>query len=131
MLAFLLASLGNAPVRANTAKAAETILQDMTPEEKVGQLLLVGFEGAALEDDSPIYDLIANYHIGGVVLLAENNNFTSEDTLTQAETLINDLQALEWAGANPETDPENPEVVTGSAYDPAVGRHFTIRKWGP
>ncbi len=90
------------------------------PEEKVGQLLLVGFEGAALEDDSPIYDLIANYHIGGVVLLAENNNFTSEDTLTQAETLINDLQALEWAGANPVTDPENPEVVTGSAYIPLL-----------
>ncbi|MBG0787903.1 MAG: hypothetical protein H0S79_22675 [Anaerolineaceae bacterium] len=120
LLVFLLASLGSAPVRANTAVTAESILQDMTPEEKVGQLLLVGFEGSTLEADSQIYDLIANYHIGGVVLLTENNNFTSEDTLTQAGTLIDDLQTLEWAGANPETDPEIPEDDTGSAYIPLL-----------
>ena len=120
MLVFLVASLGSAPVQANMASSVEFTLQELTPEEKVGQLFLVGFEGSTLEEDSPIYDLIANRHIGGVVLLAENNNFTSEDTLTQAAALINDLQVLEWSGANPDTDPENPDATAGGAYVPLL-----------
>ena len=120
LLVFLVTNLGMASVQADAVSLAESILQDLTPEEKVGQLVLVGFEGSTLEPDSPIYDLIANYHIGGVVLLAENNNFTSEDTLTQAQTLINDLQTLEWTGANPEDDPENGGAATGLAYVPLL-----------
>jgi len=120
LLAFLVASLGNAPVQARPASGAESILQDLTPEERVGQLFLVGFDGATLEMDSPIYDLIANYHIGGVVLLAENNNFTSDDSLTQVATLVNDLQMLEWSGANPEVDSENPDVLSSAAYVPLL-----------
>ena len=120
MLAFLVASLGNAPVQAISVPTAESILQELTPEERIGQLFLVGFDGATLEMDSPIYDLIANYHIGGVVLLDENNNFTSDNTLAQVETLISDLQTLEWSGANPETDPENPDVLSSAAFVPLL-----------
>lgn len=120
MLVFLVASLGSAPVQANPTTAAESILQELTPEERVGQLFLVGFDGSILEMGSPIYDLIVNHHIGGVVLLAENNNFTSDDTLNQVKTLINDLQTIEWSDANPETDPENPDETTASAYVPLM-----------
>ena len=120
MLVFLVASLGSAPVQANPTAAAESILQELTPEERVGQLFLVGFDGSILEIGSPIYDLIVNHHIGGVVLLAENNNFTSDDTLNQVKTLINDLQTIEWSDANPETDPENPDETAASAYVPLM-----------
>jgi len=120
MLVFLVASLGSAPVQANPTAAAESILQELTPEERVGQLFLVGFDGSILEMGSPIYDLIVNHHIGGVVLLAENNNFTSDDTLNQVKTLINDLQTIEWSDANPETDPENPDETSASAYVPLM-----------
>ena len=119
-LAFLLASLGSAPVQAKALSSAETALQELTPEERVGQLFLVGFEGATLEPDSPIYDLIANHHIGGVVLMAENNNFSSGDTLSQVQSLITDLQTLEWSGANPEPDPEGPQVTASDAYVPLL-----------
>ena len=120
LLVLMLASLGSLSVRAEPASLAETILQELTPEEKVGQLVLVGFEGSILEPDSPIDDLIANHHIGGVVLLAENNNFTSENTLAQAQMLISDLQTLEWTDANPESDPENEGEAAGSAYVPLL-----------
>ena len=60
------------------------ILKSMTPQERVGQLFVVTFKGTDVGDTSEIYDLIVNYHIGGVVLLAQNDNFTAApDTLTR------------------------------------------------
>src|SRR5688572_23236038 len=68
----------------------------MTPEERVGQLFLVAFQGTDTHDQTPIYDLIANHHVGGVVLLAENDNFVPQpDTIRAAYRLINQLQTIE------------------------------------
>ena len=47
------------------------LYNQLTPEERIGQLFLVTFTGAEVTPDSQIYDLIANHHIGGVVLSAE------------------------------------------------------------
>ncbi len=96
ILGVLLSSFGSVSASAETLTDMEVLLQSMTPEEKVGQLFLVTFEGATVEEGSDIYKLITEYHIGGVVLLAENDNFTSEDTLAQAQNLIASLQQLEW-----------------------------------
>ena len=96
VLTLMLISMGINPVCADVVSDAETILDSMTPEEKVGQLFLVTFEGTEVEEGTEIYNLITRYHIGGVVLLTENNNFTSEDTLLQTQQLIEALQALEW-----------------------------------
>jgi beta-N-acetylhexosaminidase len=79
------------------ANNAESILISMTPEERVGQLFLVTFRGTNTNADSQIYDLIVNQHIGGMVLLADNDNFVaSPDTVTAAHQLINNLQGIEW-----------------------------------
>ena len=79
------------------ASTAQTILASMTPEERVGQLFLVTFHGTDTGPESQIYDLIVNNHIGGVVMLAENDNFIAEpDTVTGAHALINTLQTIEW-----------------------------------
>ena len=43
-------------------------LSTLSPEEKVGQLFLITFNGNDTSEISTIYDLIVNYHIGGVVL---------------------------------------------------------------
>jgi beta-N-acetylhexosaminidase len=68
----------------------------MTPEERVGQLFLVTLSGTQADDTSAIYDLIVNYHVGGVVLLAPNDNFTdAPNTLTDAHNLIANLQEIE------------------------------------
>lgn len=76
---------------------AEAVLISMTPEERVGQLFLATFRGTNTGAESQIYDLIVNHHIGGMVLLADNDNFVAApDTLTDAHQLINDLQRIEW-----------------------------------
>jgi beta-N-acetylhexosaminidase len=68
----------------------------MTPEERVGQLFLVTFQGTDAHDQTEIYDLIANHHVGGVVLLTANDNFLPQpDTISSAYELIRALQTIE------------------------------------
>lgn len=79
----------------------QAILNSMTPQERVGQLFLVTFRGTSIAPDSKIYDLIVNRHIGGVVLLAENDNFVdAPETVPGAYQLVSDLQNLEWEATN-------------------------------
>ncbi len=89
-----------AGVRAQTPvppPPVRVLLNSMTPEERVGQLFLVTFQGTDTSASSPIYDLIANHHIGGVILLSENDNFAAEpETVASAYQLIADLQTIEW-----------------------------------
>jgi len=79
------------------SQQALDILARMTPEERVGQLFLVSFQGAEISSESEIYTLITEYHIGGVTLLAENDNFApAPDTLSAAYETISTLQRAEW-----------------------------------
>jgi beta-N-acetylhexosaminidase len=99
-LTIITSLLGPAPAaqaeaRLQTSKA-QAVLAAMTPEERVGQLFLVTFQGTDTHDQTQIYDLIANHHVGGVVLLAANDNFLPEpDTISAAHRLISDLQTVE------------------------------------
>lgn len=75
----------------------KAVLDSMTPEERVGQLFLVTFHGTDTGAESQIYDLIVNHHVGGVVLLAGNDNFIPEpDTVASAHQLVSALQSIEW-----------------------------------
>ena len=75
----------------------QAVLNTMSPEERVGQLFLVTFRGTDTSDESQIRDLISNYHVGGVALLAENDNFVAQpDTISDAHELVNALQEIEW-----------------------------------
>ena len=56
----------------------QRVLKQMSLEEKVGQLLLFGFNG--LEMGKNTKDLINNKHIGGVLLLAKNISNASQLT---------------------------------------------------
>ncbi len=76
---------------------ASNLLQRMTPEERVGQLFLVSFEGSKAGSESQIIDLVANKHIGGVILRAGNDNFVGPDnTALTAQNLITVLQTSGW-----------------------------------
>ena len=57
---------------------AQALLSTLTPEERVGQLFMVTFNGSNIDEDSEIYDLIINHHLGGVVLQRDNDNFINE-----------------------------------------------------
>src|SRR6185503_19610404 len=94
---FLGPAAGASAQPVSQANDAERVLISMTPEERVGQLFLVTFRGTNTSVDSQIYDLIVNQHIGGMVLLADNDNFTAApETVTSAHQLINNLQSIEW-----------------------------------
>ena len=99
---------------------AAVLLDQLTPEERVGQLFLVTFEGADVGGESQIAALINDYHIGGVVLLAENNNFTYVETSPQETPrkvieINRQLQMNNWNSAR--KTHINPG--TGEEYEPA------------
>ena len=97
---FILVSPGILTVRAEELTKAEVVLQSMTPEERVGQLFLVSFDGSTFDEESAIYDLISTYRIGGVILTAENNNFPAEDIAASTQQLIRLLQELAWESSS-------------------------------
>ncbi len=126
ILFVLLLSLLATPLTASSAgfqKQAKTpqenaaaTLQTMSPEEKIGQLFLITFTGSQAGPDSQIYDLINNHYVGGAVLLAENDNFTSgKSSLEQIQALNRQLQSSRWAAATEtRTDP-----ATNATFTPA------------
>jgi len=102
LLVLLLAFSSLLPVRTVAAQDTEeskarALLAKMSPEERVGQLFLVSFSGTNAGPDSEIYDLIAHRHVGGVMLLPQNDNFTAgPNTALKAHDLAAALQQAEW-----------------------------------
>lgn len=108
MLATSLSPSFGAQAQTPTPSAeVQALLSQMSPEERVGQLFLATFQGTDTSAESQIYDLIVNHHIGGVMLLASNDNFTSApETVSEAHSLIKNLQRIEWtSSASPKPDP--------------------------
>lgn len=88
------------------------IMNSMTPEERVGQLFLVAFQGTDSGPSSQIAALITRYHVGGVILRADNDNFTAPNTLSELQALLKRLQELEWEDSTRFiTDPASGERV--------------------
>jgi beta-N-acetylhexosaminidase len=85
-------SAGAAQVR-DPQQQAQELLARLTPEERVGQLFVVTFFGRRVDESSPIFELITKHHIGGVMLRADNDNFTGPDgTVDELYLLTNELQ---------------------------------------
>lgn len=87
----------------------QEFIEELTPEERVGQLFLVTFEGTDISVDSQIYDLIVNHHIGGVVLQASSHNFIgAPETIRATWELIRTMQNAEFFSASLGiTDPDS------------------------
>lgn len=93
--------------RNSKEQTIQSLLNQLSPEEKVGQLFLVGFTGNQVTTSSKIYDLIVNHHIGGVVLRSANDNFTGpESTLVATYEMVGSLQnaASSLASVSPNED---------------------------
>ncbi len=76
--------------------SVELQFANLTPEERVGQLFLITFNGSDTSAAAPIFDLIVNYHVGGVVLDRSNENFTDPSQIpADCWTLVNSLQQIE------------------------------------
>ncbi len=85
------------------------ILEQLSPEERVGQLFVVSFEGTNTDENSAIYRLITRYNIGGVTLRSDNNNISdlvpAPDSVARTTRA---LQELNFSTLVAETD----EVIT-------------------
>lgn len=100
------------------SSGAQAVLASMTPEERVGQLFLVTFQGTDTHDQTQIYELLANQHVGGVVLLAANDNFLpAPDTIQGAYQMIAALQRIE-ADTTTSSGPETSVQTGEKAYAP-------------
>lgn len=97
---------------------AEALLDTLTPEERVGQLFLVTFQGPEVGPlaQNGVHELVTKYHIGGVVLRASNDNFIAHDqTIPVALSMTRQLQANKYnASQQEQTNP-----TTGQVFRPA------------
>lgn len=106
---------GQAQTLTQTSSSGEralALLEGLQPEEIIGQLFLVTFNGTDVSADSQIYNLIINHHIGGVVLQAENDNFAPHpNTLSELVQLNRSLQAIEWSAS------QSTQLITGTEQE--------------
>ena len=97
MLIFAVVPTVNAqgPTSDPTTDPVLEIMSQMSPAERVGQLVLVSFPGAAPDLDSEIAALIRDYGVGGVILRPANGNFGARriDPLALI-SMTNQLQSL-------------------------------------
>lgn len=122
LLVFLLVVVSSpiAPARASIAAQAnpfsdaQALLDKMSSQERVGQLFLVTFTGSSADENSQIYQLITQYHVGGVVLRAGNDNFVaSPNTVPAAYQLISQLQTAELSASQ---GPASTATVNPSSF---------------
>jgi beta-N-acetylhexosaminidase len=82
----------------------QDIMSSLTPEQKVGQLFLVSFDGTDSVNETYVHKLVSKYRVGGVMLIAQNDNFqSSNDVLLSISKLTNRLQRIVWQNVNEET----------------------------
>ncbi len=94
----------------------ESLLNQLTPEEKIGQLFLISFNGNTALTGSAIEQLISQYHIGGVILKAQNDNFDDNgDILENTQSLISQLQQIEWDSSRV----EQVDTLSGESFRPS------------
>jgi len=97
---------------------ARNLMAKMSPEERVGQLFLVSFKGTEIGPGSSIYRLITENHIGGVVLRADNDNFSGPtDTVPKAAEMVRGLLAIGWQGTD---GTATPATAAGVGYIPLL-----------
>jgi beta-N-acetylhexosaminidase len=121
LLAVLIVILAMPPIHSQAAspfqssgfeELASDTLARMTAEERIGQLFLVTFPGTNVGPETQIFDLISNHYISGVILLAQNDNFTAgEQSINDTWTLINQLRTTKFESTQAEhLDPNTLET---------------------
>lgn len=78
------------------------IIDDMTVDERVGQLFLVTYIGQETDADSDVARLVRDYKVGGVVLSPRHRNFrNAEGAPAFVAKVTSQLQSLALSDADP------------------------------
>jgi len=94
LLFFILFSTACRPSDQSITNMPPTTVSDMTLEQKIGQLMVIGFDGYSV--DAGLRRMIADYHIGGVILFARN-----VQSPEQVARLTNELQRIALESGSP------------------------------
>lgn len=125
LLVLLLLSAVVPPLRAqeSTPDPVLSLMERMSPEARVGQLVLVTYPGVVIDDDSEIVGLVEDYGIGGVLLRPQNGNFGSSG-LSGSELLsiTTQLQTAAWVSSQTLSTPSlaEPEAGLQSPFVPLL-----------
>ena len=80
------------------ATPAEIIPQNVPLEVKIGQMLMVGFRGLSVNENSPIVQEIKKFHLGGVILfdydITLRKRLRNIQSPKQVKTLVEGLQLV-------------------------------------
>jgi beta-N-acetylhexosaminidase len=94
------------------AAAVADLFAQLTPEQRIGQLFLVTFNGTNVAASSEIAQLIKNYAVGGVLLTNQRDNFTAGATSADdIRALITNLQTFAATTASAKDQPFLPMLV--------------------
>ena len=74
--------------------SADDLLAAMNLEQKIGQVMIIGFDGTTVDAD--LRQMIAEYHVGGVILFARN-----VQSPAQVAELTNELQSIARESGHP------------------------------
>ncbi|MGK7370566.1 MAG: glycoside hydrolase family 3 N-terminal domain-containing protein, partial [Candidatus Halalkalibacterium sp. M3_1C_030] len=78
------------------ASCSQSQDNSVTLDEKIGQMLKIGFRGISIDENSPIVEDIRKYHIGGVVLfdydVPRDTAYRNISSPEQVRQLTQDLQ---------------------------------------
>jgi len=81
---------------------SQTTSPEPSLDEKIGQMLKVGFRGMAIDEESPIVKDIKEYHIGGVVLFDYDvPRDTAFRNISSPEQVLNLTQSLQKYSETP------------------------------
>jgi beta-N-acetylhexosaminidase len=120
ILQLALGAVAPTAIKPSTSQQAQSILADMSPEERVGQLFLVTIQGSPRADD-PVWVLITRHYVSGVILQASRDNFVDPPgTLASAAALIARLQAARFSISGTAATPAPGELSGGPEYVPLL-----------
>ncbi len=88
----LLGNVGNQLRNVTPQQYIDTIIQSMTLEQKLGQMMLVQFVGSDFSLD--LNTMVSQYHVGSVLLLTGNHNIINKGQLTDLTRQIQHNSAL-------------------------------------
>lgn len=109
------------PARAQSPEAqfspeVEALFARLSPEERVGQLFVVAYNGTDIATDSSIARLIRDYRIGGVWLQPQNKPLPTADETPQVmvQHVVNQLQSYAFEQRRATNTSEIPVAITNA-----------------
>ncbi|KTC75354.1 N-acetyl-beta-glucosaminidase [Legionella birminghamensis] len=89
---------------------------EISLRDKIGQMLIVGFEGKTVDSNSPIVKAIERYNLGGVILFDYNYKTQAFDknieSPAQVKKLNSDLQAFTKTANQKQKRPQLPLIIS-------------------